>query len=414
MKAEKCKGFSDLTPDDMRAFRLVEDTFRDCCLGWGYDEIRTPTLEYLHLFTSAGTLTPNMLSKVYSFLDWDGWSGERVVLKPDGTIPAARFYINNNKTGLARLFYVTNLFMFEETGKKSREKWQCGAELIGVNSALSDIELLSLSLDVLKQLGLSDIKIKLSHAGLIKALLDSLELSPEEKSGIISRILEGDSSALDIVKIDKPETVEALNLLLGLKGKTSGFLKNIKALSGKKLANISQPLDNFISIVEKLEKLGIDYRIDLASGKGFEYYTGLIFHLLIGQNIIGGGGRYDALIPQMGGQATPAAGFALYMDQLIKMIEPESLAELDSNKILVKIAPDATEDGFSLAETLRDFGYIVVLQLEDGQDTGYGWVLEVVNKSPKFILTDITQGETTGTDDALDILKLLGCTEDVA
>jgi histidyl-tRNA synthetase len=414
MKAEKCKGFSDLTPDDMRAFRLVEDTFRDCCLGWGYDEIRTPTLEYLHLFTSAGTLTPNMLSKVYSFLDWDGWSGERVVLKPDGTIPAARFYINNNKTGLARLFYVTNLFMFEETGKKSREKWQCGAELIGVNSALSDIELLSLSLDVLKQLGLSDIKIKLSHAGLIKALLDSLELSPEEKSGIISRILEGDSSALDIVKIDKPEAVEALNLLLGLKGKTSGFLKNIKALSGKKLANISQPLDNFISIVEKLEQLGIDYRIDLGSGKGFEYYTGLIFHLLIGQNIIGGGGRYDALIPQMGGQATPAAGFALYMDQLIKMIEPESLAELDSNKILVKIAPDATEDGFSLAEALRDFGYIVVVQLEDGQDTGYGWVLEVVNKSPKFILTEITQGETTSTDDAMDILKLLGCTEDVA
>jgi histidyl-tRNA synthetase len=241
-----------------------------------------------------------------------------------------------------------------------------------------------------------------------------LELSPEEKSDIISRILEGDASALDIIKIDKPETVEALNLLLGLKGKSSGFLKNIKALSGKKLANISQPLDNFISIVEQLEKLGIDYRIDLASGKGFEYYTGLIFHLLIGQNVIGGGGRYDALIPQMGGKETPAAGFALYMDQIIKMIEPESLAELDSNKILVKIAPDATEDGFRIAENLRDFGYIVVLQLEDGKEANYGWVLEVVNKSQKFILIDIAQGETTKTNDAMDILKLLGCTEDVA
>jgi histidyl-tRNA synthetase len=241
-----------------------------------------------------------------------------------------------------------------------------------------------------------------------------LELSPEEKSDIISRILEGDASALNIVKIDKPETVEALNLLLGLKGKSSGFLKNIKALSGKKLANISQPLDNFISIVEQLEKLGIDYRIDLGSGKGFEYYTGLIFHLLIGQNIIGGGGRYDALIPQMGGKETPAAGFALYMDQIIKLIEPESLAELDSNKILIKIAPDATEDGFNLAETLRDFGYIVVLQLEDGKEASYGWVLEVVNKNQKFILIDIAQGETTKTNDAMDILKLLGCTEDVA
>jgi histidyl-tRNA synthetase len=414
MKAEKCKGFRDLTPDDMRAFRLVEDTFRDCCLGWGYDEIRTPTLEYLYLFTSAGTLTPNMLSKVYSFLDWDGWSGERVVLKPDGTIPAARYYIANNKSGLARLFYVTNLFMFEETGKKSREKWQCGAELIGVNSALSDIELVSMSLDVLRQLGLSDIKVKLSHAGLIKVLLDSLELSSEEKGSIFSRILEGDSAALDIVKMDKPDTVEALNLLLGLKGKTSGFLKNIKALSGNKLACISQPLDNFICIVENLEKLGIEYRIDLASGKGFEYYTGLIFHLLIGQNVIGGGGRYDALIPQMGGQATPAAGFALYMDQLIKMLEPESLSELDSNKILVKIAPDIMEEGFNLSEILRDFGYIVVLELDDKQAEDFGWKLEVVNTSPKLLLTDLSGGEKTTTDDACDILKLLGCTEDVS
>jgi histidyl-tRNA synthetase len=304
--------------------------------------------------------------------------------------------------------------MFEETGKQSREKWQCGAELIGINSTLSDIELLSLSLDVLRQLGLSDIRIKLSHAGLIKALLDSLELSSEEKNNIFSRILEGDSAALDIVKMDKPETVEALNLLLGLKGKTSGFLKNIKALSSKKLANISQPLDNFICIVEKLEKLDIDYRIDLASGKGFEYYTGLIFHLSIGQNIIGGGGRYDALIPQMGGQATPAAGFALYMDQLIKLIEPESLAELDANKILVNIASDATEEGFNLAEILRDFGYIVVLELDDKQGMDYGWKLDVVNKAPKFTLSDMGGGETTTTDDACDILKLLGCAEDVS
>jgi histidyl-tRNA synthetase len=191
-------------------------------------------------------------------------------------------------------------------------------------------------------------------------------------------------------------------------------LKNIKALSGKKMANISQPLDNFIGIVEKLETLGVDYRIDLASGKGFEYYTGLIFHLLIGQNIIGGGGRYDALIPQMGGQSTPAAGFALYMDQLIKIIEPETLAELDANKILVKIENDAMEEGFNLAVILRDFGYIVVVSLDDKQGTDYGWELKIVSKSPRFALTDISSKETTKTDDACDILKILGCAEDVS
>src|SRR5512136_622476 len=93
MAVEKCKGSRDLSPQEMGRFRLIESAFRDSCLKWGYQEVRTPTLEYLHLFTAAGTLTPSRLGKVYSFLDWDGWSGERVVLRPDGTIPIARYYI---------------------------------------------------------------------------------------------------------------------------------------------------------------------------------------------------------------------------------------------------------------------------------------------------------------------------------
>jgi histidyl-tRNA synthetase len=99
MKVEKCKGFRDLPPQEMQKFRLIEGIFRDVCMRWCYQEIRTPALEYLYLFTSVGTLTPGMLRRVYSFLDWDGWSGERVVLKPDGTIPAARFYIESLKKG---------------------------------------------------------------------------------------------------------------------------------------------------------------------------------------------------------------------------------------------------------------------------------------------------------------------------
>ena len=143
MRVQRCKGTRDLSPDEMSRFRLIEEAFRDRCLRWGYREVRTPTIEYLHLFTSAGTLTPSMLERVYSFLDWDGWSGERVVLRPDGTIPIARLYIDTMAgQGLARLFYVTNTFVFEETGRKNRERWQCGTELIGVNTPASDAELI--------------------------------------------------------------------------------------------------------------------------------------------------------------------------------------------------------------------------------------------------------------------------------
>ena len=72
MTTQRCKGSQDLLPEDMTKFRYIEKVFRSCCLGWGYKEIRTPTLEYLHLFTSTGTLTPSMLNRVYSFLDWNG------------------------------------------------------------------------------------------------------------------------------------------------------------------------------------------------------------------------------------------------------------------------------------------------------------------------------------------------------
>jgi len=105
MRVQRCKGTRDLSPEEMVRFRLIEGVFRDCCLKWGNREVRTPTIEYLHLFTSAGTLTPSMLGKVYSFLDWDDWSGERVVLRPDGTIPVARLYIDTMQgKGLAKLF----------------------------------------------------------------------------------------------------------------------------------------------------------------------------------------------------------------------------------------------------------------------------------------------------------------------
>ena len=154
MRVQRCKGTRDLSPEEMRVFRLIEGVFRDCCLKWGYEEVRTPILEYLHLFTSTGTLTPGMLSKVYSFLDWDGWSGERVVLRPDGTIPVARLFIDSMEDKkLAKLFYVANVFIFEETGKETRERWQCGAELIGAGSTAADVELIIMALEVLKSLG---------------------------------------------------------------------------------------------------------------------------------------------------------------------------------------------------------------------------------------------------------------------
>src|SRR3989304_3132737 len=89
----RCRGMRDILPSEMRRFRRIEQAFREVCQGWGYEEVRTPTIEHLHLFTSAGTLSPQTLGRVYSFLDWDGWSGERGGPRPGSTIAAARLYV---------------------------------------------------------------------------------------------------------------------------------------------------------------------------------------------------------------------------------------------------------------------------------------------------------------------------------
>ena len=410
MKVQRCKGMRDLSPEEMAVFRLVEGVFRDCCSKWGYREVRTPTIEYLHLFTSAGTLTPSRLGKVYSFLDWDGWSGERVVLRPDGTIPVARLYIENlENKGLARFFYATNIFIFEETGEKTRERWQCGAELIGAGSPLADAELISLSLEVLKKLGLKGVELRLSHAGLVKALLVKLGLSSEEQSRMFDQILDGDVEALAKVSRKNPELESALFPLLSLKGQSSGFLKNLRALLSQNLPEISSHLDDFRQTVALLESLGCRYQIDIASGAGFEYYTGMIFQLFIGGKKIGGGGRYDALVPAMGGGDEPASGFALYLDRLMNLVKPEVIAGAVPQRVMVR-APSgdvAIKAAFSIAGSLREAGYVAEFDLDGKEPIGFRWIVDVQGKKPWFVLTDLVKKKKFEAQTIGEVLKLL-------
>lgn len=410
MRVQKCKGTRDLSPDDMSRFRLIEEAFRDRCLRWGYQEVRTPTIEYLHLFTSAGTLTPSMLERVYSFLDWDGWSGERVVLRPDGTIPIARLYIDTMAgKGLARLFYVTNTFIFEETGKKNRERWQCGTELIGVNTPISDAELVVLALEVLNGLKLKNVTLRLSHAGLIKALLERLGLSPEEQTRVFDRILDGDAKALAGMRADRPELDGILLPLLSLKGHSSGFLKNLKAISARSLPEFETCLNNFIDVVSILEDLGCKYQIDIASGAGFEYYTGIIFQLYSGREKIGGGGRYDDLIPAMGGGDIPASGFALYIDRLIDLVEPEVLRKYVGQSILIRPEGDGgIKEAFSAAGRLRDAGWTAEFDLGGGEPPNARWLLDIRDKPSKYILRDAVAKsviEAQTSDEVLAIIE---------
>ena len=411
MKPQRCKGMRDLLPADMAAFRIIEGICRQCFLKWGYQEVRTPTIEYLHLFTSAGTLTPAMLGKVYSFLDWDGWSGERVVLRPDGTIPVARLYTENMENdGLARLFYAANIFMFEEVGERPRERWQSGAELIGSDSKMADVELVALSTEITEKLGVGNVELRLSHAGIIKLLLEKLGLGAGEGQGrSFDRILEGDAEMSAGISRENPEYEKILMPLLGLKGQSSDFAKKQRALLVKNMPDITPYLDDFLQAIELLDSLGCRYQIDIVSGAGFEYYTGMIFQLYIGDEKIGGGGRYDALIPSMGGGNVPACGFALYCDRLLKLVKPDLLKPPESPGILVRSKLNNNKfikQAYTLADSLREAGYVVEIDLGGQMQQDYRWVIEVKDKAA-FEVLDNTKSKKLDFTKIADVIKLM-------
>ncbi len=404
MTIERCKGSRDLGPEEMVRFRFIEDTFRDSCEGWGYKEVRTPTLEYLHLFTSAGTLTPGMLERVYSFLDWDGWSGERVVLRPDNTIPVARLYVDSLAAyGPARLFYVNNTFIFEPTGKANREGWQCGAEFIGSAGSPSDVELISLALEVLEELGIEDVELKISHAGVIRAILKKAGLSADDEVKIFDEILDGNGATIAHLTAERPELGQVVSLLTQLRGKSAGFLKNLKATFNKEFPGMNSAVDDFITIAASLENLDHDYEIDITSGRGFEYYTGVMFQLFAGGKKVGGGGRYDSLIPLIGGENTPASGFALYMDPLMEILAAPENFEPEEPHIGILVGPGEEKSAFETADALRDEGYIVEFCHDVAAAEAVPWLLTVGKEEPAYTL----EGRATNTTyEANDIDKL--------
>jgi histidyl-tRNA synthetase len=401
----------ELLPEDMLRFRRIEDIFRTCCGSWGYQEVRTPTLEYLYLFTATGTLTPSMLGKVYSFLDWDGWSGERVVLRPDGTIPVARLYIENlSGQELARLFYVTNIFAFEGTGRKNRERWQCGAEFFGGAKFAPDVEIILLAEEVIRRLGIKNVGLRLSHAGLVKALLKEFRLSPAEEAKMASRILEGDWQALTNAKSTNPEVERLMAALLGLKGKSSSFLRNVRASFPKASPDFKSSLEDFLSITTLMDNLGCSYEIDIAAMHGFEYYTGICFQFVAGGEKIGGGGRYDRLVPLMNGEDMPACGFALYMDPMMQLL-PLEKEKKGKSGVSVKgkgFTPEIVKTCFTVAELLRDAGYPTEIDFTDREESSLRWVIAVSGRKPsRFVLKDCVQKRRREVASVAEILEVV-------
>jgi len=364
----RCRGMYDLLPADMERFRWAEEVFRRTCLAWGYREVRTPTVEHLFLFTATGTLTPQALGRVYSFLDWDGWSGERVVLRPEGTIPTARLYVEHLAAEpLAKLFYVQNVFRFAE-GDARREEWQAGAELIGDTQPLGDVELVLVAQEVLSALGLGGVTLRLSHPGLVRAVLAKMGLPPEEQLRLYDGILEGDAEALARVQERIPELGAPVGLLLAEEGQGSGYLANLRSVFLPALPELAAPLEELAQVVAALEGLGLQPRVAGALVRHFEYYTGPVFRLEADGRLLGGGGRYDSLIGLLGGRDVPASGFALYLGDLLPLVSPpRARAGVPAWVEASDRSPGAIAEAYRAVRLLRERGRQAQVALSPSQ-----------------------------------------------
>lgn len=354
----RSRGMRDVLPAEMDHVRSVGDAFAAVCRAWGYREIRTPVIEPLHLFTSAGTLSPKMLDTVYSFLDWDGWSGERVVLRPDATIPAARLYAEHfGGGGVAKLFYNQDIFRFTDDGA-SREEWQCGVELIGDAGVAGDVELVLLALETLTPLGLPPLSVRLSHAGLVRGVLAAAGMTADEQSAAYDRLLDGDLGAVDEVESRLPQLNAPLRLLFEVEGAGSEYIAKLRGALAAAIPAVTPALDNLAFIVAALEARGVAPIIQSVLARSFEYYSGLVFKIYAGGERICSGGRYDDLVALVGGAAVPASGFAHYLSPLVAQL-PQGGTGREVTRVVVQ-ARDATPasiaETFAVAARLRKAG----------------------------------------------------------
>jgi histidyl-tRNA synthetase len=167
-------------------------------------------------------------------------------------------------------------------------------------------------------------------------------------------------------------------------------------------------LTNFSEIAGLLDALGYRYQIDITSTRGFEYYTGLCFQLSAKGYKIGSGGRYDNLIPLIGGKKTPACGFALYLDPLANSIKPSKRAT--APEILVRCdakTAEAIRASFELATELRGAGYVTGLDF-DGRQTGGRWIVTIPEKPVTFTVIDSSRNQKKEASTMAEVVKMVG------
>ena len=313
MKAPK--GTKDMLPQDAYRWQYIEDEWAKICSEYGFREIRTPVFESTDLFNrGVGDTTDIVQKEMYTFEDMGGRS---ITLKPEGTSPAVRAFIESNlyaETQPTKIFYDTPCYRYEKPqAGRLREFHQFGIENFGTPSMMADAEIIALGHDFLKRMGIEDVELHISSVGCRKCrpvyrkvLQDYLR--PKYDCLCETCKSRFDKNPMRILDCKSPEDKEAV--------------KDAPMMIDYLCEDCSRDFEDLKSY---LDAMGIEYVVDPSIVRGLDYYTKTAFEFIttkIGaQGTVCGGGRYDHLIEEVGGPDMPGVGFGLGKERLLLLME---------------------------------------------------------------------------------------------
>lgn len=371
MKYSIAKGVFDILPFDpdpkgfwrsSHLWQSIEEKARSISMLYGFKEIRTPIFESAELFhRTIGDATDIVSKEMYTFRDK---ADRQLALRPEGTAGVMRAFIEkalfqNQKRH--KLFYLMPMFRYERQQLgRYRQHHQFGVEALGIASPLQDAEVMALLFYFLKDLGLKNLELQVHSLG-----------TPESREEYKKALKESLRPFLDDLSLDSQQRfhTNCLRILDSKDPKDKLLLKKIPHLQ-EFLKN--EEKEHFLELLSLLDLLGVPYSINPLLVRGLDYYDHTVFEVttsdLGAQNALGGGGRYDRLVHELGGPDTPAIGFGAGLERIIQtmIVQAVPLAEPCHPLVyLIPLGEEAKKSALHLAIQMREQKIFAEIAMEE-------------------------------------------------
>lgn len=354
------RGVRDIPPEESGRWSFLEERARRIFAQYGYRELRTPLFERVELFSRAvGEATDIVEKEMYVFADR---GGERLCLRPEGTASAVRSFIETSRHRSLpwRVFYMGPMFRYERPQKgRYRQFHQIGCELFGPEGPLADAEMMALVLRLLRAIGIgAAVTLEINSLGCPTCRAPYREKLVNHLESARSRLCGNCQNRLE----RNPLRV------LDCKEEDPALLAGVPHMRDHLCAGCES---HFQGLLTHLDRLALPYRLNPLMVRGLDYYHRTAFEAVAGglgaQNAVAAGGRYDGLVAEMGGVATPAIGFAMGMERLLMLMD-ESLGSPEvADLYLVAVGDGVVEaEAVRIAEGLREKGIAVEMHLGGG------------------------------------------------